>query len=342
VKRNTAVLSAPRPGRFIAQVFASLCLFLPLAACSSDGFARVVPISGTVDAGDRFMGVRLLGMLELTGIADGPDPAGLSGLAWDEDEGLLYAISDLGRIWRLQPRFESDRLVDAEVVGSAPFLDPDGQPLQGSEADAEGVVARLHTNGVRGDTRLLVSFEQRPRVEVYKPDGTWIESLELPGKLRSPAAYRARNKALEAIAMLPGSADPLLMPETPLRGEDDDFVQLFHGEQPTRNYPLHPSPGSSITAMEMFPDGRLLVLERAFVSPLLPFSSTLSWVDPRQGGNRPLDPDVVVHFNTADGWRIDNFEGLSRHRGQRIFLVSDDNNRSPQRTLLLYLELVPE
>jgi hypothetical protein len=266
----------------------------------------------------------------------------LSGLAWDEDEGLLYAISDLGRIWHLLPRFESDHLVAAEVVGSTLFLDQDGEPLQGPEADAEGVVARGHENGILGDTQLLVSFEQRPRVEVYDPGGTWIESVELPAKLRSPAAYRARNKALEAIAMVPGSADPMLMPETPLRGEDDDFVPLFHGEQPMRRYPLHPSPGSSITAMEMFPGGRLLVLERAFVSPLLPFSNILSWVEPNQGGNGPLEPIVVAHFNTADGWRIDNFEGLSRHRGQRIFLVSDDNNRSPQRTLLLYLELLPE
>ena len=342
MRRYILILFAPRPRQFVPQLCATLCLLMPLAACSSDRFARAVPISNTVDIGERFMGVRLLGMLELTGVGDGPRPAGLSGLAWDEDEGLLYAVSDLGRIWRLAPHFESDRLVDAQVVGYSVFLDPNGRPLQGREGDAEGVVARNHANGISGDTELLVSFEQNPRVEIYRPDGVWVESVRIPEELHSLATYRTRNKALEAITVIPGVADPMLMPEAPLRGEADNVVPLMHGERSVRSYPLHSAPGSSVTAIEMFPDGRLLVLERAFVSALLPYSTILSWVDPIPGDEGPLEPIVVAQFNTADGWRIDNFEGLSRHRGQRIFVVSDDNNRAPQRTLLLYLELLPE
>jgi hypothetical protein len=45
-----------------------------------------------------------------------------------------------------------------------------------------------------------------------------------------------------------------------------------------------------------------------------------------------LDSDQDLH--------IDNFEGLARHRGNRFFMVSDDNGVFIQRTLLLYFELV--
>ena len=45
-------------------------------------------------------------------------------------------------------------------------------------------------------------------------------------------------------------------------------------------------------------------------------------------------------IDSSVGWRIDNFEGLARHRGLRFFLVSDDNENALQTTILLYLEIV--
>jgi len=328
--------------RLAGGVVPLLFMLLPIGGCGVDSVARPVRLSDTVADGERHMGVRLLGALEIRGGADGQRPVGLSGLAWDEDEARLYAISDLGWIWRFEPRFESDRLVDLRVHGRSRLRDPDGNPLAKPEGDAEGLAAGNASNGVRGDTELWVSFEHQPRVEVHNPDGTWQRSVAIPRVLRSPDSYRHPNHALEAIALMQGDEGVMLMPEAPLRDEPDGVVPLFMSDSPPRHYPLYPAPGSSVTAMEAFPDGRILVLERAFVSPLAPFQVILRRVDPGQDQTGPLVPETVAVFDSADGWLIDNFEGLARHRGQKVFLVSDDNNRRTQRTLLLYLELSPQ
>jgi hypothetical protein len=49
--------------------------------------------------------------------------------------------------------------------------------------------------------------------------------------------------------------------------------------------------------------------------------------------------ETVALMDTAQGYQIDNSEGLTRHKGNRFFMVSDNNDLFVQRTLLLYFEL---
>jgi hypothetical protein len=53
-----------------------------------------------------------------------------------------------------------------------------------------------------------------------------------------------------------------------------------------------------------------------------------------------LDAETVARFSTGQGWALDNFEGLTRQIGSRILLVSDDNARAFQSTLLAAFELL--
>ena len=52
--------------------------------------------------------------------------------------------------------------------------------------------------------------------------------------------------------------------------------------------------------------------------------------------------ETVALLDTAQGYQIDNFEGLTRHKGNRFFMVSDNNDLFVQRTLLLYFELAEQ
>ena len=36
--------------------------------------------------------------------------------------------------------------------------------------------------------------------------------------------------------------------------------------------------------------------------------------------------ETLVTFDTDKGHQLDNFEGLAHHRGNRFFVVSDDND----------------
>ena len=58
------------------------------------------------------------------------------------------------------------------------------------------------------------------------------------------------------------------------------------------------------------------------------------------GGESVATVETVALLDTAQGYQIDNFEGLTRHKGNRFFMVSDNNDLFVQRTLLLYFEIV--
>jgi hypothetical protein len=84
-------------------------------------------------------------------------------------------------------------------------------------------------------------------------------------------------------------------------------------------------------------------LERDFSSLTLRWTATLRRLR-LPAGTAPdtlLVADTITVLDSHDGLRIDNFEGLTRHHGNRFFMVSDDNDVFVQRTLLVYFELLP-
>ncbi len=318
----------PRPFRW-------LCLIFGLSGCAAG--ATIFPLAPDGQT-EHYQGIRLLGTLRLPPrTVDGLRFAGLSALAWDEDEQLLYAVSDLGRLFHIRPVFDGSRLASAELVAGHPLTDAEGRALRYPWSDAEGLTLRGADDGIAGNTELIVSFEHRPRVRVYDPRGRRLRAEPLPAFLENPRSYAHPNRALESVTLHPRWG-LLVAPELPLRGSD--AVPIFSQDGRRWAYPLSPAPGSALVALETLPDGSLLALERAFVAPYLPFSIHLRRVELPAEDNAVRVADVAS-FNTAAGWRLDNFEGLAHHRGQRFFMISDDNDSIWQSTLLVYFELLP-
>ncbi len=293
-------------------------------------------------AADRpYMQLRLLGALYLPSIrVEGLLLGGLSGLGWDADEGVLYAVSDVGNLFHIEPVFRDDHLEDVRVVGAYRLLDAGGEFLKDGFADAEGIAVANGANGVKGDAHLLVSFEIRPRVARYSPQGQWLGDEVLPAGLDDPHLYRNANKALEALTLHPRWG-LLVAPEAPLRGEARRQVPVLDMAGHHWAYPLAAVPRSALVALEALPDGSVLFLERAFVSLLRPLIITLRSVRFLDESAATLAPTTVVELNSSRGWLLDNFEGLAWHRGRRFFMISDDNFNGLQSTLLVYFEWLP-
>lgn len=322
-----------------------LMLLLPgglsTGACAGLGSQVVaVPLSQQVAVGERYMGIRLLGTLRLPNAPiDGLPLRELSGLAWDEDAGLLYALSDRGALFHLRPIFSDDRLGAVQLVAAYPLRDADGKPLRADFADAEGLAIINGDNGVPDDGQLVISFEVRMRIARYSPSGQWLGDEPLPAPLRLSNAYANPNLALEAVTIDP-QWGLLTGPEQPLRGEAPGYVPIYAQNGRRWQYPLHSAPASALVAMEALPDGSLLTLERAFLSLLRPFVISLRRT--RLLANQSLlQVENVAVFDTSDGWLLDNFEGLTRQRGRRFFMISDDNTNPLQSTLLVCFELLP-
>jgi len=308
----------------------TILLFSQLSGAQDVG--STLRLSEQVAAGDNYMRIKLLGALSLHGHEA---LAELSDLAWDEDESILYGVTDRGLLLHLQPIIENDRLVDARLLRHFPLRDRSGRKLQQSKRDAEGLALENASNGIRGDSLLAVSFEIYNRVEIYSPEGVYQRALRLPSALRNPRFYNNGNKGLEALARHP-EFGYMTGPEVSKKG---GVIPIFSQSGQRWHYqPLEPK--GALVALEALDDGTLIILERAFSSIFEPLVISLSSAQPtRENTKSILETALLARFDTTQGWQTQNIEGLTRHRGKRFFMVSDDGGASYLQTQLLYFEI---
>ncbi len=329
----------------VARTFLlALLAAAPAASVARDVFpslgARPVDLCEPPTACERIGGIRLLGMLELPArTVNGQRFAGLSGLAWDDDDNLLYAVADHGLLFGLRPVFQNHRLVDVSLRNTAVLIDPrTHKPVKWRRSDSEGLDILNGRNGKPGDAELIVSFEGEPRVARYRPDGRFIAEIPLSKALGDVRRYRY-NRMLEAVCQHP-RLGILTAPEEPL-GADRELARLYRADGSSWRFPAS---RGGLVALECLPDGDVLVLERDYSRLSLRWIITLRRLHLPDGAapDTLLAAQTVATLDSENDLNIDNFEGLTRHRGNRFFMVSDDNDVFVQRTLLLYFELLGE
>lgn len=316
-------------------IFFLLVLFTaPLLPTLSvaDGIGFPMELSDRFATGDDYMEIRLLGALSLRGR---DELAELSDLAWDEDEGILYGVTDRGLLLHLRPLLVNGRLVDAELLRHFRLQGKNGKKLKKRARDAEGLAVEKSRNGLRGDSLLAVSFEGDNRVDLYSPEGVYLRPLKLPAELSDAQLYAHGNKGLEALARHP-IFGYMTAPEMAKGG---GAIPIFSESGLRWRYqPFEPD--GALVALEALDDGTLIILERAYSSVFEPLVITLSSALPsRENANSPLDARRLARFDSTRGWQTQNFEGLTHHRERRFFMVSDDGGKSYLQTQLLYLEI---
>jgi hypothetical protein len=301
--------------------------------------ARAVDLCEPPSACARIGKLRLLGVLELPArMAGGVRFSGLSGLAWDEDDNLLYALADHGALFHLRPIFRNNQLTDVALLHVAPLIDPrTRRPVRWKRSDSEGLDILNGRNGKKGDAELLVSFEREPRIARYRADGTHIADVPLAATLRDVQRYRGGNTMLESVCLHPREGI-LTAPEEPLDNEVG-VARLYRLDGSSWRFAA--SRGGMV-ALECLPDGNVLVMMRDYSSFSLHWVMTLRRLHLPAGtaADSLLTAETVATLDSDQGLHIDNFEGFARHRGNRYFMVSDDNGVFIQRTLLVYFELV--
>jgi hypothetical protein len=245
---------------------------------------------------------------------------GLSDLAVSSD-GHLVAVTDEGDL------FEARLVLDAQGRLSGlgdgrlkRLIDLDGRPLRGkSRADAEGVA--VLPSGDR-----LVSFERNHRIWRY-PAGNGR-----PVAAQVPAGAFPDNEGLEAVASYPVAGS-----DAYLAGSETGQVWLCTtagGCRQTKLGAIVPA-GFGLTAMAAYgDDGGLALLARTYDTKRGPRAIV------RLLGPLALDmPRVIDELSIDAPLTRDNFEGLAvvpqSSGALRLYLVSDDNFSSTQRTYLL-------
>ncbi len=323
----------------VALLFASLAAPVGAQDAAQPLHTRPVAFTEPPRQDERAGRLRALGMLELPDVTvDGLRLSQLSGLAWDDDDGILYAISDKGALFHLRPIIRDGRLTGLQLLKALPLREADGKPLKGRRADSEGLDILKGRNGRKGDAELVVSFERFPRVVRYRPDGTVIGEYPLPAPLNDRTSYRDNNKMLESVCV-DEKLGALTVPEDPLVKERAGHNRIFRVAGGSW---LIPTTGQfRPSAIECLGNGRVLILERDFGRLLgRAVALRLATLAGDDSAESVAAVETVALMDTAQGYQIDNFEGLTRHQGNRFFMVSDNNDLFVQRTLLLYFELI--
>ena len=313
-----------------------LFILLILTACFTELSHRVV-LSDDYQAGDTYMQIRLRGTVQLVNKRiNHVRLAELSGLAWSEDDKILYAVSDRGDLFHLRPKIVDNTLIEVKFITAYPLLNKKGKKLK--HRDSEGLSILNGANGIVGDSELVISFERKARIARFNPKGQPLANYTLPANLKKKKFFYNDNKMFEAVTIHPNFG-VLTAPELPMLKNKvrpslknhEHTIYALDGR--SWSFPAYPTKKSAMVAMEYLQDGSLLILERAYVSIYKPLIISLRqlWLETGQ-------TEQVAVFNNHLGWQIDNFEGLTHHQGNYFFMVSDNNDRSLQRTLLTYFE----
>jgi hypothetical protein len=329
--------------RIIVAVTLALCALAPARA--DDEWARkrialeATPIQSFATLAAervRFGRIEFVGGLVLR--ADAPRFGGLSGLAIDEQSGMLTAVTDHGWWFRAKLVTERDRptaLLDAEM---APIIGPEGKPLGRTRRfDSESLA--IH-EGVA-----WIGLERVHEILRFNfgRDGLAArgQSVPLPREVKTLPS----NQSLEAVcyaAQGPARGTLIAIAERARKGDNLPTRGFIVQGAQKGAFDLKRYDDFDITDCAFTPKGDLIVLERRF-GWFSGLSMRLRKIDPRT-----IKPDAVLDgdilFEAGGGTVVDNMEGLAITKNEKgetlLTLISDDNFSRLQKTVLLRFRLI--
>ena len=287
-----------------AQVFwqASTDPLFPLAEFPTSDHRLVYVDVATAPAVEPISvdGLEFLGEVQFpTGLTfEGTEVGGISGLAYDANRGVYYALSDdrsqinPARFYTLGIDLSDGSLDDGDVTFDAvtTLLDETGNPYPESSLDPEGIalssIGTLHISS-EGDANAVID----PFVDQFSLTGQQIDSLPVPD-IYLPTADQSsgirNNAAFESLTITPNqrflytATENALFQDGPGATVDDGSparilqYDLTTGEPVAEFiYPVDPVPEEPIPAdafstnglvelLAINDDGTLLALERGF------------------------------------------------------------------------------
>jgi len=247
----------------------------------------------------------------------------LSALAYNE--GTLYALSDRGKLFHFALNIENEKIESLVLKQAYNLKNRKHKDLKKDMRDSEGLAFV--------DGSLVISFETQPRVELFSLEGVKREEKKIHKDLRDKKRYQNENKALEAVAYSE-KYGVVTAPEVALKRKDKAYHTLY-AEKKSWDFLAC----GNITALEFINENELLVLERVYDKKSLKGFIALTKVFLDACNNGVCNSKLLAKLESKKGWRIDNFEGLSKVAQNRYLMISDDNDSKNQKTLLVLFEI---
>ena len=274
----------------------------------------------------KIMNVKILDSVELIfKDLDGIALNEVSALAYKKNK--LYALSNKGYLYHFDIKIKKNRIKRLKFTKALELKKKNGKRLKKKHRDSEGMVLV--------DDELYISFERKPRVDVFSLNGRKIRKHKIHKDLKYIANYQSKNKALEAIAYNE-KYGILTAAELPQIGAQEDIHVIYAKD---RVFKFRAT--SSLTAMEFIDEDRLLTLERSFNQLTRKRVIVLKELDLSKSNNGITSSKIIALLDSSKGWRLDNFEGLTKVGKNKFLMVSDSNRSFFQKTLLVLFKVLP-
>lgn len=265
---------------------------------------------------------------------------GYSGLIVSGDGQSVLAVSDAGHWLRASLVYKDGRLSGVGNAQILPLRGPDGRALRGKRTGDAEAIARLPGTDFYGD--LIVSFERRHRVLRYRhePDGFIVAAQ--PFTVPEQLADVPSNKGIEALLAL-ADGRTLLITERMLDSHGNLIGWLQRQEEDAQPIRIARKNNFDVTDLAQLPDGDLLLLERRFTIVGGAAMRLRRIARDKLGQPGPLDGETLLVLTARNG--IDNMEAIDVRQTEAgetlLYIMSDDNFNSAQKTLLLMFRLNP-
>lgn len=286
--------------------------------------------SEKIKNGDIFENIMLAGAVK---IPPGNDPdkmaREMSGIAWDNDEQILYGISDDGYIVHMQLKItENNILEDVEIISTHRLKDITGKEKNEADSDAEGITLDRADNNIKGDTEIVLVLDNPARAERYSITGVFIDSVPLHNNL----SRLSENPAFQ-INAIAGNNETGYMFLTKERVDYKDH-QLYIGTESEKPVTLNSNASINIVGADYIVDNGLFILDRNYKSMWQPVIYCVRRIINYSRIN------TIACFNSQDGWNLDNFEAIAHYRDNYFLMMSDDEESFFQKTLLVMFKII--
>ncbi|HIO92560.1 MAG TPA: esterase-like activity of phytase family protein [Leucothrix mucor] len=320
---------------FIKSLILTIALFLPSTVLAKNFAFQFIPEGYLAST---FMNIKNISSLGISNQrVDGLPITEVSGLAWDEGRQLLYAVSDSGVLYHIKLTIKNNKLRKTKVIKAYQLKDKKGKPFKRKYSDSEGLSVKRNANGKV--IELIISFERKFRIARFNLKGKLLAEIKLPKKLTKRKNYQGKNKGLESVT-LHSKFGIITAAERPLKNSPKHYQTLYSTQGKVWHFKQLPYKNISVTGLESLANGDILVLERAYSGLFSPMIIALRQVKLSEcNQSRKCKVEDIAVFNSIDGWRIDNFEGLTHFKGNQFLIASDDNNSPLQSSALVLFEI---
>ena len=291
--------------------------------------AETWQLSEKIKDGDAYENIILSGAVKINPSNDENQKAReMSGIAWDNDEQILYGISDDGYIVHMKLSIsENNILKDIEILATYKLKDESGNNRKEPDADAEGITLDNAKNNIKGDTILNLVLDKPARAERFSNTGDFIGSLNLHFRLNELSS----NQTFEINAVA-GNAESGYMFLTKERVADKNHL-IFIDSDEEHEIALDNNASINIVGADYIEDGGLYILDRAYTSILQPVNYCIRNI------NSNMHIKDIACFSSADGWNLDNFETITHYKDKYFLIMSDDEESFFQKTLVVMFKV---